>query len=122
MEKHDLEKHIKAIGILYIVFGVMSLLISFSIFLFMAGIGFAIGDYEAQGILMIIGTIIFIIGFITGIPSIIGGWGLLKRKSWARILVIILSILHLFEPPHGTALGVYALIILFKDEIRPMFS
>ncbi|MEE9441399.1 MAG: hypothetical protein V3V99_01875 [candidate division Zixibacteria bacterium] len=117
-----MEKHIKVIGVLYIVFGAMSFLICFSIFVFMAGIGVVAGDYEAQGILTFIGSFMLMLGVITGIPSIIGGWGLLYRKSWARILVIVLSVLHIFDPPLGTALGIYALVILFKDEAQPMFA
>ncbi|WKN29733.1 hypothetical protein PZB74_12220 [Porifericola rhodea] len=64
------------------------------------------------------------LGFILaamGAVSILGGWGLLKHQEWARILIIILSILSLPGVPVGTALGVYGLWVLFSEEVSVMF-
>ncbi|MND03296.1 hypothetical protein D3C83_230510 [compost metagenome] len=59
---------------------------------------------------------------ILAIPSIIAGWGLSQRKSWARILTIILAILSLPQIPVGTAIGIYALVILFNEESKRILS
>jgi hypothetical protein len=40
------------------------------------------------------------------------GWGLLQREPWARILLIVLAFISLFNIPFGTALGVYTLWVL----------
>lgn len=42
----------------------------------------------------------------------LAGWGLLQRRSWARMLTIILAFLALFNIPFGTALGIYTLWVL----------
>ncbi len=44
--------------------------------------------------------------------SFLAGYGLLKRKPWARLLAIILAFLSLMSFPFGTALGVYTLVVL----------
>jgi hypothetical protein len=55
--------------------------------------------------------------FITiGIVGLIVGVGLLMRKSWARILAIVVGILGLIDVPFGTALGIYTLWVLLPAE------
>jgi len=48
--------------------------------------------------------------------GVIVGWGLLERQPWARTLAIVLGVIGLFEPPFGTALGVYTLWVLLPAE------
>ncbi len=60
--------------------------------------------------------------FLPGVIAyILAGFGLLKYKSWARILAIILAILNLILFPIGTALGIYTLVIMFNDEAEALF-
>jgi uncharacterized membrane protein (DUF2068 family) len=49
---------------------------------------------------------------VTGVAGIIAGWGLYERRSWARILAIVLGFLNLFHWPFGTAIGIYTLWVL----------
>ena len=51
-------------------------------------------------------------------PGLIGGIGLLYRQPWARVVMIVVSILHLLNFPFGTALGAYGLWVLFSPEIQ----
>lgn len=67
----------------------------------------------ALGIVGIIGTSIAGFMLLVFLPTIVGGIGLLLKKSWARILVIIVSIVHLLAFPLGTALGIYGLWVLW---------
>jgi predicted nucleic acid-binding Zn ribbon protein len=46
----------------------------------------------------------------------LAGWGLLQREPWARMLTIVLAFLALFQPPFGTALGIYTLWVLLPAE------
>ena len=48
----------------------------------------------------------------TGLIGVIAGWGLYERRSWARILVIVLAFISLVHPPFGTAIGIYTLWVL----------
>ncbi len=49
---------------------------------------------------------------VTGVLGLIAGWGLYERRSWARILAIVLAFLNLLHPPFGTAIGAYTLWVL----------
>jgi hypothetical protein len=102
-----MEKHITLVAAFHITFGLIFLIAGIAISTILTGLGFLSGEPEAIAVL---GTIAPIIGFflaIIGVPMLIGGIGLLKRRSWARILIIIVSILALFKIPVGTAIGVY---------------
>ena len=50
------------------------------------------------------------------VPGIVGGVGLLRSKSWARYVILVLSILDLLNIPIGTALGIYGIWVLVNDE------
>jgi hypothetical protein len=51
-----------------------------------------------------------------------GGIGVLKAKSWGRIISIIVAILSLFWIPVGTVIGVLVLIYLTRSEVRAYFE
>ena len=52
---------------------------------------------------------------LVSLPGIAGGIALFKRRSWARMLLLILAFLRLVSfPPIGTALGGYTIWLLFK--------
>jgi len=46
------------------------------------------------------------------ILCVIAGWGLLERTQWGRVLAIIAAIINLIKFPLGTALGIATLVIL----------
>ena len=48
----------------------------------------------------------------TGVIGVIAGWGLYERRSWARILAIVLAFISLVHPPFGTAIGIDTLWVL----------
>lgn len=49
---------------------------------------------------------------IRAIVCIVAGWGLLERAQWGRILAIIAAVICLIKIPFGTALGIATLVIL----------
>ena len=50
------------------------------------------------------------------IPSLIAGYGLLLKRSWVRIWVLIAGIVNLPSIPFGTGVGVYAIWFFVQDE------
>jgi hypothetical protein len=117
-----MEKHINVIGALWIVYGAINLIIAFIVFSVLFGISF-IPDMgvEAPIILRAIATFIFILITIFAVPDIIGGIWLMKRKEWARILILALSFFNLIVFPFGTALSVYSFVILFREDTTQLF-
>jgi len=120
-EKH-VQKHIEILGWLYIVYGVLSLIMGLVFFLFFAGLALIPDNLTGAGVLLIIGWVIGGLIVVTSIPEIIGGIGLLQRKNWARILVLILGFFNLLDIPFGTALGIYTLWVLFKEESAQLLA
>ncbi len=117
-----MDKHFDILGYLYIVFGIIGLLIGIAIFIFFTGLATLPDDIEGSAVLLIIGWFIGGLLMITSVPGIIGGIGLLKRKNWARILVIVLGFFNLIEFPFGTILGIYTLWVLLKEESTKYFT
>lgn len=126
-----MREHIRILGILNIIMGSLVALLGCVILLLMGGfatfLGAAIhaGRYGDPGdaaiaapIIATVGLIVAIFFFLLSLPSIIGGWGLLRFKPWSRILMIVVSVLSLFHVPLGTALGVYGLWVLFSEDAQ----
>ncbi len=115
--------HIKIIGILWIVFGALSLVAAGFLFLILVGVSFIPDiDPQAPGILRFIGFFLGSFLALIGLPKIIGGYGLLKGYEWGRILTLVVSFLSLFNVPFGTALGIYSIIILLNKETASRFQ
>jgi len=117
-----IEEHITILGALYIGFNVLGIMAAMIVFVTLLGSGLISGDEEALAILTGIATFVSYLLFITCAPGIIGGFGLLKRKNWARILVIVLGFINLLLVPFGTVLGIYTLYVLLKDEAAAEFT
>ena len=62
-----------------------------------------------------------IVFFISSL-GIIGGIGLFAYRSWARILVMIVSALNCLNVPVGTAKGVYSIWVLMQPESIELFD
>jgi hypothetical protein len=120
--------HLKVTAVLFMVMG--GVLICLALFMslvfsVLGGVIGASGDEDAGlavAILGLSGVALTITLLALAVPYIVCGWGLWKRRGWARILGIVLAALALTKFPIGTAFGVYALIILFKRETEKLFS
>ncbi|MFA4948014.1 MAG: hypothetical protein WC674_05830 [Candidatus Krumholzibacteriia bacterium] len=121
-----MQKHITVVAALRIGSAIMGIMIAGIIVLFMAGPGILAqcvdGDGEALMILTAIGLPIAFFVLMLSALDIIGGIGILKRKNWARYLVMIHSVLDLFNFPMGTALGIYCIWVLAQDETARLFT
>ncbi|MDA1256352.1 MAG: hypothetical protein O3C10_00690 [Chloroflexi bacterium] len=56
------------------------------------------------------------------LPGVVGGVGLLKRRNWARILVLIMGALAVMAFPIGTAMGGYTFWVLLRRETVELFA
>jgi len=111
-----MESHIRTIGILHIVHSAFLVLIGLFLLGLMGGIGVATEDETAFLILGGLGTLLTFIFFLFALPGFIGALGLLQRQSWGRIVILVVSFLKLIDFPLGTALGVYSIVILFRED------
>lgn len=79
-------------------------------------VGGIIDNANGSMIISTIAAIISVFLILISLPGLIAGMGLFKRKEWARILTMILSVIELFSFPFGTAIGIYSLWALNQPE------
>lgn len=121
--------HVKILGVLYIIFGGLGILLGLIALLFFGGLAGVVGvsDHSPDAAVAIpilggIGGIVFLLCFVFSIPGVITGIGLLNFRPWARVLGIVLSALNLLHVPFGTALGIYGLWVLLSAGTEQLFS
>ena len=121
--------HIKILGILSMILGGFGLVAAIGIFALFGGLAGVAGfsnngtdGLAGAGFLAAIGLFLAIVIGVISLPQLIGGWGLINYKPWARILMIVVSVISLLHIPLGTALGVYGLWALLNDEAKYLFA
>ena len=100
--------HLRNVAILWLVYSALRVLPGLFLNSF-SNWGFPFGDtpFFVHGLRTVGGWFMA-----TGIVGLIAGWGLYERRSWARILAIVLAFLSLLHPPFSTAINIYTLWIL----------
>ena len=125
-----MDTHLRILAAFHVIFGLLGLVGALAILLIFGG-GAAAASFAttqdpdawvALPIIGIVGSVLFLIALTLSIPGIITGWGLLRRKPWARILGIVLSVLHLVNFPFGTLLAIYGLYVLLSKDTLPLFA
>lgn len=124
MQRPRVQRNLQLLAILWCIFGAyraISALIAVSVLRIFAMRGFGghawmwgsrwHGPFGAHwmGPLLPFVTIVTVVA---AVLAFLVGFGLLRRKPWARPLAIVISILVLLKFPLGTALGVYTLWVL----------
>lgn len=115
------QRHVQALGIWWCVYAAYRLLHALAVVFFLRAVtGGGSGDWHWMHWSGPMGGQWFqaLIPFATAVSvgwavlSVVVGYGLVKRKFWARVLAIVAGILALINIPLGTALGLYTLWVL----------
>lgn len=117
-----MEKHINIVAALQIGLSIFNLLIAFLIFTVLKLVGGFVDDANGATILSLIADVLAIVFIIISIPGIFAGMGLYKRREWARVLSLILSVIEIFSFPFGTAIGIYSIWVLIQPETIAEFN
>ncbi|HEX9973663.1 MAG TPA: hypothetical protein VGD14_16440 [bacterium] len=118
----DMKGHLTIVAALSIGFGALGVFIAIIIFVAVVGGGILSGDPEAMTITAIVGTSVAGLIMFLSVPDIIAGIGLLKRKSWARVLALIIACIDLIFIPIGTIIGAYCIWVLVHDDTVKLFE
>ncbi len=122
MTPQALRDHVRILGWCFIVYSAVLALIGMVAGAIVLAGGAISGEREAMLITGAVGLLIAGFLLLVSLPGLLVGWGLLRLRSWARILGIIFGALHLLSIPFGTALGIYAMVILLNEDARALFD
>jgi hypothetical protein len=126
-----MEKHVTALGVIFLVVGIMGLIgMGIVMTLFMIGAA-AISTAAAHepDVPAILSFLPAVFGFfvasmiaVSAIPALIAGYGLLKLRPWARIWALLAGVINLANFPVGTAAGIYAIWFFVQDDPEQVLS
>ena len=127
------QDHNKTLGILFLIFGSVNILLLIPAALQITGSLKGIEDaaalnpnpesvHNAMGLLMILLIVLGVLSLVSAIMEIVAGFGLSKRRRWAPPAATIAAIVALINIPIGTFLGIYALWFLFGKKGQEFYG
>lgn len=127
-----MKAHVDTVGLLFLLFAGLQLASGIALAVLMLGFGGllgAVGVSEGDGELAIVGGAYGVFGLVGAavvtlfaIPNALVGYGLRRRRPWARIGGLVMAVLELTSFPLGTILGVYAIVTLVDAEVAAEFA
>ena len=121
--------HVDFVGLLFIVWGILTALIGLS--MLALGIGAVAliysatrtgGAQVAAGLTAATFITLAVIAIIWGTGHVAAGIPLRQRRPWARLVALMLGAVDVVLLPYGTALGCYALWVLLNEDGKKLFS
>jgi hypothetical protein len=120
--ENRMEKHLTIVAALQVGVSLLGILAAIIVYSILRSVSGYVDDYEAERVLRIVALWVPLFLLVVSIPGLIGGIGLFMRQSWARILVLIFSVLDLLNIPIGTAIGVYSIWVLVQNDTVKLFN
>jgi hypothetical protein len=125
-----MESHLRFLGILYILLGVIGGIFALLVLIFMGGYsGIALWAERSD---LVSGPLVQVMRFsgifmttlmlLLSVPSVMAGMGILKYKPWGRPLAMVVSVLQLANIPLGTIIALYSFWVLMSPESEPLFT
>ena len=141
------QSHLRVLSIMYYVWGPVTILFS-SIFIIHIVMGYVLvtnpnafnvtppaapgtaapapgpmppPGFQGMGwMFMIMGSAIVLLGWTTGVLTILAGRAIAKRR-W-RVFTMVMAGVNCLSVPFGTALGVFTFVVLLRDSVRALYE
>lgn len=119
---------IDLLGVLFAVWGVLTLLVGASTLALGVAAAALItsasrdGGGFAAGLTAATFTVLAIMALLWGLAHVVVGQSLRRLRHWSRLVALSLGVVDLLLLPYGTALGVYALWVLLRDDAKRLFE
>ncbi len=120
--ENKMEKHLTIVAALQVGFSLLGIMAAIIVYTVLHSVMQIADDPEAARVLPIVARWVPLFLLLISVPGLIGGIGLFMKKSWARILVLIISVFGLLNIPIGTAVAVYTIWVLVQDETVILFK
>ena len=123
------ESHVDLVGVLFMVWGGLTILIGAStLALGMAAAALISSAAQAgrgqfaASLTAATFTVLALLAVLWGAAHLFVGVLVRRRRHWSRLGAILLGSVDLLLLPYGTALGVYALWILLREDTKRLFE
>ena len=120
--ENKMEKHLTVVAALQVGLSLLAIIAAIVVFTVLQSVMQIADEQEAKQVLGIVALWVPVFLLIISIPGLIGGIGLFMRQKWARILVLVISVLDLLNIPLGTAIGVYSIWVLVQEDTVKLFT
>ena len=125
-----MRRHVDLVGLLFVLWGGMTLLLSVSLLTMgiaataigAAGPSAADSGKLAAGIVAAVFFTLAALGFLFGAAHVWIGTRLRGFREWARAFAVVLAVVDLVLIPFGTGLGIYTLWSLLNEQSKPLFD
>ncbi len=123
-------RHADLLGILYLVWGALSLVVGVSVLILAAGAAAIIASNNEPahpaGLAARVTAVTFFLlaacAIAWGGVHAWSGYAIRRHRAWARLVGLALAVLNLLFIPFGTALGAYAMWVLLTEQGRRLFE
>ncbi len=122
-EAVSLSSHRGLLGICWIVYGILRLIVGIWLILFSGTATVMFGalltrvpnPFALMGDFHIVYACLVVLSFACGLFGILAGLALLANQRTARTLALLAAFLSVSEIPFGTTLGIYTLVVLLPS-------
>jgi hypothetical protein len=120
--ENKMQKHLTVVAALQVGFSILGIIAAFLLYTILKNVVGFIDDEEGVHVLSLVAKYGSIFLLIFSIPGLIGGIGLFLKQTWARYLVLIISVFDLLNIPVGTAIAIYSIWVLVQDDTVKLFN
>jgi hypothetical protein len=120
--------HVDFVGVLFIVWGVLTALVGISTLALGVGAAALVssatrgGGQVAAGLTAVAFAVLAGLALIWGLAHVAVGIPLRRRRPWSRTIALTLGAVDLLLLPYGTALGAYTLWTLLSEGGKELFA
>jgi hypothetical protein len=119
--------HVDFLSVLFIAWGLLTTVIGLSTLALGVGAAALIASSDrpasfAAGFTAAAFTSLAIIAILWGLAHVAVGLPLRKHRHWSRLGAMVLGSIDLILLPYGTALGVYAIWVLIRQDAKRLFE
>jgi hypothetical protein len=124
-----MSSHVDFVGILFIIWGLLTALVGVSTLALGIGAVALIataargsGGQVAAGLTAAVFTTLAIIAILWGVAHVVVGVPVRRHRPWSRLIALMLGSVDLLLLPYGTALGCYTMWVLLSEDGKKLFQ
>ena len=116
------QEHNKYLAISHLVHGSLMSLLGIVMIAFLGSMFRVVPDPPPAPFIVLMNLFILFIYGVMSVPSFVAGYGLLKRRKWARTAAIVSAVIGGANFPIGTAVCIYTFWFIFSEPGKALFE